>query len=190
MSSLATPVLSGIEELHTVADLERRCANGERFELVLGRLREMPPAGGEHGSITKRLDTILTVFVYERDLGECFTAETGFLVTRNPDTVLAPDWAFVRTERLPTPIPKSFVNLAPDIVLETRSPSETTREVEEKTTLWLEVGVEVVLNLDPGRSILMVHRRSCEPEFYESDGVLELRELPGLCVPLRATLRW
>ena len=150
----------------------------------------MPPAGAEHGFVTKRLDAVLTAFVYEHDLGECALAETGFLVGRNPDLLLAPDWAFVRSGRLPFPIPRTFAEVVPDIVLEARSPSDSVRWVDEKTTLWLHAGTAVVINLDPIQHHLTVHRPDAETQSFTPDDVLELKELPGLRVPLRATLRW
>jgi Uma2 family endonuclease len=189
MSIQAIPVLLPPEEVQTAAELERLSTTGARFELVAGRLREMPPVGGEHGVGTKRLDTMLSVFVYEHKLGECTAAETGFLVARNPDTVLAPDWAFICTQRLPTLIPRSFFELAPDIALETRSPSDSARWMEEKARLWLEAGTSVVLNLDPHRRCLTVHRAGRETQLLGPTDVLELEELPGLQVRLHIVLR-
>jgi Uma2 family endonuclease len=175
----------------SAAHLEALSATGVRYELVKGRLREMSPTSSEHARATKRLDQALTSFIYSNELGECFTAEGGFTIARDPDTVLAPDWAFVRSQRLPTPLPeRDYLNLAPDLVLETRSPGDTARWVEEKTALWLAAGTCAVLNLDPLRRRLTVHRLNREPELYRLDDTLELEELPGLRVPLRATLRW
>lgn len=191
MSIPTTQSTPHLEALLTARDLEILCAGKERFELVEGRVREMSPTSSEHGRVTKRLDQALTSFIYSHELGECFTAEAGFTIRREPDTILAPDWAFVRNDRLPTPFPeKGFWVLSPDIVLETRSPSDISRWVEEKTTLWLEAGTGVVMNLDPQRRRLTVHRSGSDPVSYGPDDTLELDELPGLRVPLRATLRW
>ena len=172
-------------KLHTAGDLERLSAEGHRYELIHGRLRQMPPAGGEHGSLTKRLDNPLTSFIYEHDLGECFTAETGFTVSRDPDTVLAPDWAFIHHDRVPHPLPRGFAEVVPDIVLETRSPGDTRSEVAEKVALWLTAGVRVVLELDPGRRRLAVHRPGTEPQVLGEADTLTLGDvLPGFSVPL------
>jgi Uma2 family endonuclease len=166
-----------VRKLYTEDDLWQLSGGGFRYELIEGELREMSPSGGEHGRSTKRLDHHLTDFIYERELGECFAAETGFTVGRDPDTTMAPDWAFVRGERLPDPLPPGFLRLAPDIVLETRSPRDT---AEAKSGQWLGAGVRIVLDLDPLRRVLRVCRAGTEPETLEPGDELSLGDaLPG-----------
>jgi len=46
--------------------------------------------------------------------------------------MLAPDFAFVAKDRLPGPLPESYVPVVPDIVLETRSPNDTRQKVADK----------------------------------------------------------
>src|SRR5436190_1664460 len=126
--------------IHTSDEL-MALPSDERYELIMGELIAMPPPpGGEHGSRTFSLSVGVGVFVEEHELGYCFAAETGFKIATNPDTVLAADFAFVRKERLPDGVPVKHVPLAPDIVLETRSPGDTKREVATKVLLWLQAG--------------------------------------------------
>ena len=73
---------------------------GKRYELVRGELQEMPPAGGYHGNVAFSIASIIGAHIRGKDLGEGFTAETGFVTRRDPDTVRAPDVAFVTKERL------------------------------------------------------------------------------------------
>lgn len=108
--------------VYTAADLERLSDEGHHYELIQGELREMALRGGTHGSTSSRI-AYYGGTVYEQDLGETFAAETGFLVSRNPDTVLAPDFAFVAKDRLPGPLPEGYVPLAPDLVVETTQPA-------------------------------------------------------------------
>lgn len=130
--SMTGAVLDRPSRQYTEADLERLSAAGDRYELIRGELRPMSPAGVEHGFRTMRLNQLLTAFIFEHDLGECSAAETGFTVEQNPTTILAPDWAFVAKDRVPDPLPIGFLPLAPDIVLETRSPSDSRRWIDEK----------------------------------------------------------
>ena len=162
-----------------------------RYELIRGELIEMPPPpGGEHGDKGNRLGARVSVFVYDNDLGICFLAETGFKVAQNPDTVMAPDWAFVRKERLPEPTPKSHIPLAPDIVLETRSPGDSTREVAYKVEAWLAVGVKTVWVLDPGKKTLTIHRSNSVPQVLtEADTLSNEELLPGFELPLSRVFR-
>ena len=73
---------------------------GKRTELVRGDLVVMAPAGGRHGQVAHRLGLFIGNHVLERNLGRVFAAETGFVLRRDPDTVRAPDAAFVAGERL------------------------------------------------------------------------------------------
>ena len=172
--------------LYTAEDLEHLSAQGHRFELIQGELRAMSPAGGEHGGVTKRFDTPLSAFIYEHDLGECFAAETGFIVARDPDTTLAPGWAFIRRDRVPRPLPRGFIPVVPDVVLETRSPGDTGPDVYRKVEQWLEAGVQAVLELDPICPTVAIHRRDVEARELGEEDVFRLDEFwPGLAVPVR-----
>lgn len=171
--------------LYTQEDLWRLSHEGHRCELIEGRLQEMAPAGSEHGRSTKRLDHYLTDHIYERSLGECFAAETGFTLARDPDTTLAPDWAFVRQERLPDPIPDGYLPVVPDIVIETRSPGDRSPKIEGKMRRWLAHGVQVVLDLDPRGQKLRLWRAGSEPVSLAVEDELTLDELPGFSLPLR-----
>ena len=171
--------------VYTAADLERLSDEGRHYELVKGELLEMTPPGGTHGSSTGRLAAFVGYAILNGDLGEVFAAETGFLVSRDPDTVIAPDFAFVAKGRLPNPLPKGYVPVVPDIVLETRSPNDAKRKVAEKVEDWLASGVRLVWELDPQTRTLTVHRLN-QP-FYalgEGDTLTGEEVLPGFSLPL------
>ncbi len=106
--------------------------DGYRYDLIRGALRRMPPAGFEHGYIAAEIGARLRTYAREQGLGPVVAAETGFVIGRDPDTVLAPDAAFVRSDRLPPPEQrKGFLELAPDLVVEVVSPSDRASEVTE-----------------------------------------------------------
>src|SRR3954453_394054 len=108
--------MSTTTELLTADDLWNLRKDRNRHELVKGEVRTMPPAGGEHGVTTNKLNIPLGYFVETHGLGIVFAAETGFIIERDPDTVRAPDIAFVRKERVPpSGIPKGYVPFAPDL---------------------------------------------------------------------------
>jgi hypothetical protein len=87
--------------LLTANDLMARADDSWRYELVEGRLVRMPPSGYEHSHVAGTLFMVLRSFVDAHELGTVTLPETGFLVSRGdePDTVLAPDLAFIAAAR-------------------------------------------------------------------------------------------
>src|ERR1044071_5488144 len=109
----------------TADELVRLPGNGMRRELIAGELHELPPAGGEHGYVGASALGELRSFVKQHPEigGGVFTAKTGFRLTRNPDTVRAPDVAYVGPDRLDEARVRSFPEMAPDFVVEVVSPN-------------------------------------------------------------------
>jgi Uma2 family endonuclease len=137
------------EVLVTAEDLMALSDEGWHYELVQGRLVCMPPTGLEHGAIGVRLSAALLQFVDEGGLGLVTGAETGFLLSQlgEPDTVLAPDIAFIAANRLPASESrewKVFPRLSPDLVVEIASSSQHRPEMAVKAKLWLGASVPLV----------------------------------------------
>lgn len=149
-----------LNSLMTAEQLEQLSQTGVRCELVAGELHTVSPAGFEHGFVAARILLLLGNHVRAKKLGKSFAAETGFLLSRDPDTVRAPDAAFVSNARLkdlPSNL-KSYPPIAPDLVAEVVSPSDTFCEVEEKARYWIESGTSMVLVVDPSTQTLQVYQ--------------------------------
>jgi Uma2 family endonuclease len=132
--------------------------DGMRHELVRGELRTMPPGGLEQGDRSSVLDGSLGVFVRAHGLGRVFTNEPGFILTTDPDTVRAPDVAYLRSEQLKDGIPTGYFRGAPDLAVEVISPNDLYAEVDEKVAEWLEHGTRLVFVVNPRRKVVAVHR--------------------------------
>jgi Uma2 family endonuclease len=144
----AEPV-PGVAGRMTADDLARLPDQVRGYELVEGRLVRMSPTGIEHGDIAQEIGVALRIFVKEHRLGRAFAAGTGFIVSQPgyPDTVLAPDVAFVRAERIPprdSPQWQGFLRLAPDLVVEVASPSQQRTELAAKARFWLAAGARLI----------------------------------------------
>lgn len=120
----------------------------------------MSPAGFEHGRVAALVCASLAAHVRQERLGEVAGAETGFILRRNPDTVRAPDVAFVRQERL-VDSPGYFPG-PPDLAIEVVSPGDTYSEVDAKVLDWLRSGVSMVVVVDPSKKSAAVHRSLTE----------------------------
>lgn len=173
--------------LLTADDLFNLPDDGMRHELVKGELYTMPPAGQLHGIVAMRFARVLANFVIPRGLGEVFAAETGFWIERGPDTVRAPDVAFVAAERFPEgPVSERFGEIVPDLLAEVVSPGDTRREVEEKVQNWLEAGARMVLVLRPRPRTVTVYRSMADVTVLTEDDVFDgANVLPGFTCPIR-----
>ncbi|MCI0333591.1 MAG: Uma2 family endonuclease [Planctomycetes bacterium] len=150
--STATRITTADELLHMKDD-------GFRYELIKGELRRMTPAGSEHGFLSNEISWLLTEHVRENGLGQVFCAETGFLIGRDPDTVLAPDASFVRKERIAVfGIPAEYFPEAPALIVEVVSPSDTAEEVDDKMRRWFAAGVEMGWVVYPRGRTVTVYR--------------------------------
>jgi Uma2 family endonuclease len=160
--------------LYTAADLLKMPENRVRYELVEGELRTTTPASGALGLVTGRLFGELFQHVRAQALGELFTEATGFQLRRNPDTVRAPDIAFVRAERLPPEgIGPGFLELAPDLAVEVVSPSDTVSELGEKVGEYLDVGVRAIWVVDPANRTVTTHEAGRNVRLLREDDMLE-----------------
>ena len=150
--------MSVVSKLLTADELFDMPHHEMRLELVRGELRTMAPAGFEHGDVSIQFWR-LAQFVQANKLGRCCGAETGFRIGKNPDTVRAPDFGFVRLDRIPEGgSPKKFFPGAPDLAVEVISPSDTTEQIDEKVLDWLAAGCRAVWVVDPGmRTITIYH---------------------------------
>ncbi len=175
-----------IRTLTTADELFMMPDDGMRRELVRGELRTMTPAGGEHGAVVQNLSDLVGPFVRMHSLGRAFSAETGFLIATDPDTVLAPDLSFIRRERLPPGrIPTTFLRITPDLVVEVISPSDRYSEVEEKVLEWLAAGVELVWVLNPRTRTVKIHSRTEGVKLLtEVDELTGGSVLPGFSCPV------
>lgn len=182
--------------LMTADELLRYDALGKRAELVRGRLQVREPAGYRHGSVAARLLVRIGIFL-EQDraargaahpLGEVLAAETGFTLQRHPDTVRAPDAAFVAWERIPRD-GRGFGDFAPDIAVEILSPGDRPGYVLAKVADWLTAGTSLVWVVDPDRRVVRVYRADGSESIVDEEMMLHGDDtLPGFSTPVAELL--
>ncbi|MCC6125897.1 MAG: Uma2 family endonuclease [Pirellulales bacterium] len=154
-------------------------------ELLRGGLVRMSPAFFNHGWIANNIDLALTLFVKKHRLGVVVTAEAGFLIERNPDTVRVPDVAFIRAERMPPEGVAKFFPGPPDLAVEVVSPSDRPADVSAKVQDWLRAGCMVVWLVDPATHTVALHRREADAIVFSENELLQCDDLlPGFAVPV------
>ena len=161
--------------------------DGLRRELVDGEIFVTPPPGEEHGVIAAEILVSLGSHVRAQGLGRVHAAETGFKIGSNPDTVMAPDAAFVSRERIEqAAIGRGYRAGAPDLAVEVVSPGDSFVEVEAKVTRWLAAGCRMVVVVNPARRAATVYRSRDDIRLLTAADVLDGGDVvPGWRLPLR-----
>ncbi len=146
----------------------------------------MSPAGAEHGRIVARITLRLAGFVEQRALGTAFGAETGFRIGHDPDTVRAPDVAFVTAARIGGKLARGFFPGAPDLAVEVLSPDDRAGEVLAKVQDWLDAGCRAVWVVDPRTCTVTIYRSRSEIVVLgERETLSDGELLPGFSLPVR-----
>ena len=175
--------------LLTAEELLHLSIPDKRVELIRGVLVVREPAGARHGRIVVKVTFELGTFVRAHGLGVVYAAGTGFTLARGPDTVRAPDVAFIRQDRLPAPEPIGFPELGPDLVVEVLSPGDRPGEVLAKVAHWLSAGTRLVWIIDPDRRIARIYREDGSETIVTADQALDGEDvLPGFATRLDAML--
>lgn len=159
--------------------------DGMRRELIRGVLRTMSPAGAWHEEIAAQVMLRVGGYIQAHRLGRVYGAP-GFRIGRDPDTVRAPDFAFVAKGRLPEEkSPSGYPNLAPDFLVEVVSPNDTAAEVQQKVEQWLQAGVQLVWVVYPDTRSIAVYRSTTDIQLLGPNATLDGGAvLPGFTCPV------
>jgi Uma2 family endonuclease len=127
-------------------------------ELDEGRIVRVSPAGRKHGLVLARILHLLVKHVDKKKLGKVMSGETGFWVRRDPDSVRAPDAAFLSNETLARAdkIEGAYFAVAPDLVIEVLSPDDRWVAVDRKVREYLTAGAKAVWVVNPDSETVWV----------------------------------
>ncbi|MEL6382715.1 MAG: Uma2 family endonuclease [Cyanobacteria bacterium J06626_18] len=158
-------------------DVQRRLSDDYRIELIDGEISVMSPSGYESDEVASEFSAQLRNWVRPRSLGRITGAGAGFNLP-NSDT-RAPDVSFVKAERLRRS-PRSFAELAPDLMIEVKSPTDSLKKLKDKIREFLNQGTQVGILVHPEQRWVEVYRSGEEPTRLGDDDILTLPDLlPG-----------
>jgi Uma2 family endonuclease len=163
--------------------------NAKHAELVRGVLRVGEPSGMASSASAARISAMLTLYTLQHDIGVVTGESAGYRLQRDPDTLRAPDVAFVRKERLPERLPRTFVDVAPDLAVEVLPPSDSRRTTIEKIEEYLAAGTRLVWLVDLDRQTVTVYRPNQAPEVLDGAATLSGEDvLPGFQLAVASVL--
>jgi Uma2 family endonuclease len=156
------------------------------FELIRGELRQVSPTDAGHWITCGLFAMEFTRYVDRGHPGLVLVGEGGFLASRDPDTVIAPDVAFIHAHRLrELGDRRKYSTVPPDAAVEALSPSNTRREIAEKVRLYLAGGVRLVLVADSISKTIAAHTADGRVRVFRVGDDLDGEDvLPGFLVPV------
>ena len=156
--------------------VQRAYPNG-RLELRDGKIIITGPSGCQSDAIAFELAARLREWAKPRKLGFVVGSSAGFRLP-NGD-VVAPDVSYIAKERMRFP-PHDFVNGAPNLVAEVKSPTDRAGELEEKLSVVRSLGTQTAWLIDPDEKTVKVDAGGQPPRTLTDADMLDLPELlPG-----------
>lgn len=148
-----------------------------RMELVDGEIIVMSPSGYESEEVAMNFGTELSKWVRPRQIGRVTGSSAGFILPNS--NTRAPDVSFVRAERLKRS-PRSFAQLAPDLAVEVKSPSDSLTKLREKIQDFLNAGTQIGILINPEIKTVEIYRRGEDVVILGDRDILTLPDLlPG-----------
>lgn len=159
----AEPVID-FERTYTVEEflkLQWPDDDNNEYELIRGKLVacESPGPSAEHGEIVTNLSSHLNTFATanEDKVGKVYGGSACTLGRPKGSNYVVPDVAFVAAGRTP-PKFTGPVPVAPDLVVEVNSPSDTLERIHDKIEAYHEAGVRLVWSIYALDEYILVHR--------------------------------
>lgn len=183
-----------VQPTNATTPVTRRLITGEELyymtnlgssDLVRGEIVERMPTGHQHGDVEITIGFFLKSYLREHKVGKVFGGETGVYTNHSPDTVRGVDLAYMSHERFAHVKSPSYLDVAPELIVEIMSPHDAWSEVQEKLAEYFAIEVKVVWVVDPKLKQVHRYRAVNDVQLFKADDALTCEELlPGFVLPL------
>ena len=118
---------------------------------------------GEASGLAAWKETLLSLFFRPRMLGMVTDADGTYINLPDPQTLVVPDAAFVRWDRLPGRVrPRGYIPVPPDLAVEVISHAQRAPDdavvIAKKRELYRRAAVPLVWSVEPKRRTVAVYR--------------------------------
>lgn len=164
------------------------------YDIIDGELIMSPGPTPAHQWIALKIALLLWTFVDERNLGIVLSAPVDVVIQRDPLRTRQPDVLYLSAERsgirgLAELLPLQVLDIAPDLVVEVLSPSNTRRQIDDKLEDYRTIGVRECWLVSPEAETIEVLRLSPEGivtvNIYGIDGTLRSEVLEDFRLNVR-----
>lgn len=174
----------------TIRDYEVLPDDGNRYEIIDGRLEVTPAPSFRHQSVSRDLLVSLVNWVRPRRLGEVFAAPADVQLAF--DAIVQPDLLFISSERSSILGPQRCKG-APDLVVEIFSHASALRDTEVKRSLYARHGVREywLVDLDLEQIVVLTLSETGYEELVRvgEGGAVSSSVLSGLSIPWSEVFR-
>jgi len=167
------------EKLLTIAEFMALPDDGREYELVRGRLLEMPGRPNQrHVYISLKIGVLFWEYVERNALGRLVGNDAAIITRRDPDTVRGADVAYYSFDAIPPgEIPGKVLEAVPELVFEVMSDSDRWPNVLQKIGEYLQVGVKLVCVLHPEIRIVEVYTADARPRILKHSDEFAIPEV-------------
>ncbi len=159
----------------------------KRYEVIKGRLYEMPAPTPWHQDVSRNLEFLIWNFVKRKNLGKVYDSPIDVVLSE--DAVLQPDIVFISKENMGIIGEKAIVGI-PDLVVEIVSPTTIRRDTVVKKEIYESFGVKEYWIVYPDEKVIEVWAlgeggRYELYSFAEKEGKIKSKVLKGFEVELK-----
>lgn len=157
--------------LMTLAEFLELPDRGKERMLIRGVLweRKMTVRNPWHSSLVARIAALLVIWLRQQSkvTGDVVSGDAGFRLTKNPDSFVGIDVAFVAKDMPLYRQGKKVVFDGPPILaVEVLSPSDQQADIDAKIDEYLAANVPLIWIVNPHRQLITAYRTGSEPQVY------------------------
>ena len=190
MVSLTLPLVLETTDVHlTDEQFYQLCRSNPDLSIersAKGALIVMSPVGGEGGSYESEFGIDLGIWNRQSQLGKTFSSSTLFKLPNGGNR--SPDGAWVELSRWQALTPeqrRKFPPIAPDFVIELRSPTDDLDLLQAKMQEYMDAGVRLGWMLNPQDQQVEIYRQGQPKEVRQLPTQLSGEDvLPGFVLPV------